>query len=218
MRTKQILLGLVAMLLFTSCGKDSLRADGQLITETRNPGVFHSIEASGSNKVYITYGNEFKIELKGSANLIPFFGTNVVSKVLHLSYNRHHIEHDDIEIYVTMPTMQALSFEGSGDVEISGAFPAITALHIELEGSGQLKARQEFEVGHAALKLKGSNKIDLSRVKVKDADIELSGSGEARLNILQQLNAEINGSGTIYYQGSPSVNTKINGNGKVSRN
>lgn len=217
MKVKQLLLALTTLVIFSSCEKEALRADGHKISEVRNPGAFHSIKASGSNKVHITYGNEFKVELTGSSNLVQVFNTNVVSRVLYLSYNRDRVKNDDVEIFVTMPAMEKLSFEGSGDAGISGAFPAMPSLIIEFEGSGNIKALNGLTADHLSVKLKGSNVADLTNVEAKFADVSINGSGKANVSVSQQLNADINGSGDINYNGSPAVNTKISGSGKVQK-
>jgi hypothetical protein len=50
---------------------------------------------------------------------------------------------------------------------------------------------------------------------VKEADVEITGSGDAHLQVANLLKARISGSGEVYYKGNPQLDTKITGSGKV---
>ena len=46
--------------------------------------------------------------------------------------------------------------------------------------------------------------------------VNIEGSGNAEVTVLQNLNATIKGSGNVYYKGNPaSINSKITGSGQV---
>ena len=47
------------------------------------------------------------------------------------------------------------------------------------------------------------------------ADITISGSGSAEVNVSEQLDIKISGSGDVYYRGNPSINIDISGSGDV---
>ena len=88
-----------------SCTKDRLTGDGNVITEIRKPGNFTGIHSSGANPVKITYGTEFKVEIKGSGNLIPRYKTEIFNGTLNLGYEFVSVHKDDIEVFVTMPAI-----------------------------------------------------------------------------------------------------------------
>ncbi|ETZ22958.1 head GIN domain-containing protein [Pedobacter sp. V48] len=212
---RNLLLYVYISLLFISCSKDRLTASGDKITEERNPGNFTGINASGSNPVHVVYGTDFKVVLKGSDNLVPHFKTKVMSSVLYLEYERTSVQHDDIEVFITMPLIDRVSLSGSGEVEIKGQFPDVDTFRASLSGSGEIEVDETFNARQAKVDISGSGNADLEKLNVKNADIDISGSGDVKIKVQELLKAAISGSGKVYYWGTPQVNSDISGSGKV---
>nr|WP_068889266.1 head GIN domain-containing protein [Pedobacter panaciterrae] len=212
---RNLLLYVYISLLFISCSKDRLTASGDKITEERNPGNFTGINTSGSNPVHVVYGASFKVTLKGSNNLIPHFKTKVMSDILYLEYERASVQHDDIEVFITMPLINRVSLSGSGEVEIKGQFPDIDTFRASLSGSGKVEVDETFNAQRARVDISGSGNADLEKLNAKSADVDVSGSGNVKIKVEEVLKATISGSGKIYYWGSPQVNSNISGSGKV---
>lgn len=201
--------------LFIGCSKDRLTASGDKTTETRSPGEFTGINTSGSNTIYITYGTEFKVELRGSNNLIPYFKTSVTNKTLYLGYENASVQHDDVEAYVTLPDFRKASLSGSGRMTIQGTFPASDELKVSISGSGSITAQDAFDTEQVLVNISGSGKADLQQITSKKAEVDISGSGDARIKVQDKLKARISGSGKVYYNGSPEVDADVSGSGKV---
>lgn len=209
-----ILLALFSILL-TSCSKDRLTASGDKITEERFPGDFNGISTSGSTTVQITYGVEFKVVLKGSNNLIPYFKTNVIGNTLYLGYEKASVQHDDVTVFVTLPSIRKLSLSGSGKINLQGDFPAAADFKVSISGSGDVSIQDAFDADEILVNLSGSGKADLQQVNAKNAEVSISGSGDARVKVQEKLKARISGSGKVYYTGNAVVDADISGSGKV---
>lgn len=209
-----IFLALTAVVL-TSCSKDRISASGDKITETRNPGNFTGVNANGANDVHISFGNEYKVTLRGSDNLIPHFKTEIMSNILYLKYDGVNINRDDIEIYITLPLINYVSLSGSGEVDIKGAFPQADSFKVNISGSGEIDVENTFSVNNAIINISGSGEADLEKIEAKKADIDISGSGDTKIRVAENLKAKISGSGKIYYSGSPVIDSNISGSGKV---
>nr|WP_121273080.1 head GIN domain-containing protein [Pedobacter schmidteae] len=205
----------IISILFLSCSKDKLTASGDKTTETRFPGQFSGVNASGSNPVKISYGPEFKVEIKGSNNLIPYFKTNILNNTLYLGYEKASVQHDDIEIFISLPAIRKAVLSGSGKISIEGAFPNTSELKLSISGSGDILVKDKFETEESLVSISGSGKADLQKVDSKKAQIDISGSGTATVNVQNKLKADISGSGKVYYMGSPEVDADISGSGKV---
>ncbi|MDR6782508.1 hypothetical protein ABIE26_001004 [Pedobacter africanus] len=201
--------------LFIGCSKDRLTASGDKTTETRTPGEFTGINTSGSNTIYISYGTEFKVELRGSNNLIPYFKTNVINKTLYLGYENASIQHDDVEAYVTLPDLRKASLSGSGKITIQGTFPSSDELKVSISGSGNITAQDAFDADQVLVNISGSGKADLQQINAQKAEVDISGSGDVRVKVQNKLKARISGSGKVYYTGSPEVDADVSGSGKV---
>lgn len=212
---KHLISILISILMLTSCSKDRLTANGDRITDIRTLNEFTSLHISGANPVHVTYGNEYKVVLKGSSNLIPYFKTTLDGKRLNLSYKDANVRHDDIEIFVTMPLIKGASLSGSGSLDIDGSFAAVDEFDLAISGSGDISVNQLLTVSHIDIDISGSGKVFFQKALAKEADIEISGSGDVHLQVADYLKARISGSGEIYYKGNPQLDTKITGSGKL---
>lgn len=211
----RLLLFTCISILFLGCSKDRITASGDKTSETRFPGTFTGVSTSGSTPVKITYGNELKVEIKGSNNLIPYFKSNIISGTLYLGYENASVQHDDIEVYLTLPFIKKIALSGSGKIELQGSFQPVNELKIAISGSGSILAKDMFEAEETTLNISGSGKAELLKIISEEADVDISGSGNASLNIINKLKARISGSGKIYYSGSPAVDADVSGSGKV---
>lgn len=211
----RLLLFTCISILFMGCSKDRLTASGDKTSETRFPGTFTGVTTSGSTPVQITYGTELKVEIKGSNNLIPFFKSNIINGTLYLGYENASVQHDDIEVHITLPIIKKIALSGSGKIELEGNFQPVNELKISISGSGSILVKDTFEADETSVNISGSGKADLLKIISNEAEVDISGSGNASLNIINKLKARISGSGKIYYNGSPEVDADVSGSGKV---
>ncbi|WP_073229093.1 head GIN domain-containing protein [Pedobacter caeni] len=212
---KTIISAMFIGIFLMSCSKEKLTANGDKITETRTPGNFSGVNLSGSKNIQVTYGTDYKVDIKGSSNLIPYFKTKIIDDNLYLSYDKVSVQHDDLEVLVTLPQLRNASLSGSGKIQVSGAFPLIDKLKTSVSGSGEVIAQSVFEVKELLMNISGSGAINLEKILAQEADVDISGSGDGKINVREELKARISGSGTLYYTGSPEVDSKISGSGKV---
>lgn len=214
---KHLILIISSIFMLSSCTKDRLTANGDQLSETRSLTEFNSLRISGANKVYVSQGNEYKVVLKGSSNLIPYFKTTVEGKNLNLSYKNANIYRDDIEVFVTMPLITGASISGSGSIAIDGSFASINAFNLAISGSGDTSINQELMINKMNVTISGSGKAFFQKAIAKEADIDISGSGDVHLQVSDFLKARISGSGDIYYKGNPQLDSKISGSGKLNK-
>lgn len=202
-------------LLFTSCMKERLEANGNRITELRTPGTFDGILSSGSTPVYITYGKEYRVELRGSSNLISSFKTRVDGNTLDLGYKDVNVYDSDIEVHITMPEVESINLSGSGRVNISRYFPAQNNFRLRVSGSGNVDLNNELEVNNTDIEISGSGKARLEKLLTENAEVNISGSGDVWLSVSNHLSSRISGSGKVFYIGNPTIDSRVSGSGGV---
>jgi hypothetical protein len=215
MKSTPILILLSACIFLSSCLKERLEGNGHIVSEVRTLKGFTGVENSGSKRVHVSYGPEFKVELRGSSNLIPAYRTRVINGNLELGYERVNVRYDDLEVHVTMPEIRRANLSGSGKILISGDFPAQDYFESRISGSGEIRVYDAFDVTDLDLAISGSGKADLLPIQSERADAHISGSGEAKIHVNDHLKASISGSGKVYYAGSPTVEMNVSGSGKV---
>lgn len=205
----------IISLLTVSCTKDRLRADGNIMTEVRRPGTFTGVHSSGANPITITYGTEYKVEIRGSANLIPRYKTEIHNGIISLGYEHVNVQDDDIEVFVTLPSLAKVSMSGSGNLWIDGNFPALDLFRLSISGSSKTIVRGSFSVNEVNVDISGSGDADLKNIAAKRGDVRISGSGDIRLSVENNLRARISGSGKVYYTGNATVDSEISGSGQI---
>jgi hypothetical protein len=205
---------LIALLFLTACSKDKISGSGPVATETRHAVNFTKITANGSAPVYITQGANFGVQVKGYSNLLPYMETIVNGNTLNVGY-RHdvNVKNDNVEVYVTLPTLESVVTNGSGNIETKGAFNG-ASLQVGISGS----ANVNIESGNVALfkvNSSGSGNVKAFGLTARKAEVSISGSGTAEVWAVDNLKATIAGSGVVYYKGQPVIETSISGSGKV---
>lgn len=209
---------LLLSLVFTSCTKERLTGNGEIITESRNVTGFSGIHSSGSTRVYLTYGAAFKVEVKGSSNLVPRFNTRVRNNTLELAYDNYiNIHRDDIEVFVTLPAVNSISLSGSGDVSIAGSFPETDNFKVRISGSANVNVQDGFSCKYLTANISGSGKARMGSVVAREADVTISGSGNVWLTALEKLKVRISGSGDVIYAGDPVIDERISGSGTLRK-
>ncbi|HEY0054903.1 MAG TPA: head GIN domain-containing protein [Pedobacter sp.] len=216
MKALQTAIIAMAIIFTSSCSKERLEGNGNIITEVRNLSNFSGIINSGSKNINVAYGAEYKVELRGSSNLIPAYRTEILNGNLNPNYdNKANVRDDDIEVYVTMPAIRSAKLTGSGDILIKGSFPARDYFEAIISGSGDIHFNGGFNVDELKVTNSGSGMVELLNVKSNRAEVFISASGNAKVNVTDQLKVRITGSGSTYYIGNPTIESDISGSGKV---
>jgi hypothetical protein len=210
------LLILFGLALTLSCNKERIRGAGPMESDERSVNSFTKVSVSGATNVFITKGPVSKVEVKGSANVLSDFTTEVVNNTLELHFKPGAIINTGkLEVYVTMPQLAGLSNRGSGSIEVKGAF-ASPRLEASITGSGTIR----IEGGTAESFVEsiiGSGNVFAFGLLANNADITVSGSSVSEVSVARQLNVKISGSAVVYYKGNPTIQSTISGGGKLMR-
>lgn len=208
------LLLLLPVLVLFSCNKDRITGSGPVQTESRPVAGFTKVEVYGSTNVHVVQGSAFDVQVTAYANLLPYLETRLEDNVLVIEFKRNaHIRNDNSEVTVTLPVLEGLSTNGSGNMDATGNFTG-SNMSASSSGSGQISINGGA-VTNYDIDISGSGKVKSYELIASVATVHISGSGEAEVHATEVLNAHISGSGNIYYKGEPTVNTTISGSGKV---
>ncbi len=203
------------IILLPACDKHQVKGSGNVITQERAIAGFTKVRLSGSTNIHINQGNDFSVKVKGYENLLPHFETSVANAELFLGYsNNLKVMNDNIEVFVTMPSLTGLTISGSGAIDVNGDFGTSQNLDVEMSGSGTITV-QEMEPQNLNATIGGSGRLFLFGVLCANANVSIAGSGEAEVSVITKLHARISGSGTVFYKGHPVVETEISGSGRV---
>lgn len=208
-------------------------------SEDRHLSGFNSVQVSGSFDVYITQGSSESVKVDAPADVIDKIITEVDGNTLKIYNKRENFSFNGTKtkrmiVYVTIKDVNAIGLSGSGDVFFKDGIRANT-LKLQLTGSGDVTGKLDVKTLETSLRGSGditiSGRADNSSVSVVGSGdysagdlvtmstaVSVRGSGDARVNASEKLEASVAGSGDIHYRGSvKSVSSSKSGSGDISR-
>lgn len=210
-----------------------LKGEGDVETRTLDLAGVEGVRVGGNSRVFIRNGSPQRVEVKGQPNVLNELVTEVRDGVWEVGFNRCLRDHEPVMVYLTIPALHEASVGGSGYVELEDVFES-DEFDASVSGSGDIKLR--LATNRLTSRISGSgtitaagvaDKLDISisgsgnnnafDLTTREADVDISGSGKAEVNVKDRLDVEISGSGRVYHQGSPSINADVSGSGKVIR-
>ncbi|MBF4467339.1 head GIN domain-containing protein [Flavobacterium sp. LC2016-12] len=212
--------------------------NGKVVTQTRNTADYDAIKVSGSFDVDLVAGKEGKITIKGEENILNVIVVEVEDNTLKIQVKKNTNIRSGMgkKVQVTVPfeKISELSLSGSGDIQSKDAIKndkflarlsgsgnfnlAVDSNTLELNLSGSGNVRLKGSADSFTTKLSGSGDIDAAELKSKKVDVNVSGSGDSKVNCSESLTARVSGSGDIKYTGNPEKrDVKVSGSGNISK-
>ncbi|MEN0052459.1 MAG: head GIN domain-containing protein [Mucilaginibacter sp.] len=235
---------LLAITLTTGTASYTIAKSSSIITiaqntEDRHISGFSSVEVGGSFDVFITQGSTESVKVTAPSDIISNIITEVEGGVLKIHTKKGSnwndvFGHKKIVVYVSAKTLNGIALAGSGDVRFDQGVHG-NAFKLRLSGSGDLSGKLDVKTLETSLSgsgdIKISGKADDSSISIagsgdfsgKDlvtnsTSIRVAGSGDAKVNVNQKLDASVVGSGDIYYTGGvKQVSTSKAGSGDIHR-
>ena len=226
-------LPVLAVCAMTSAPCDHVKGAGEVVKKTITLESFHGIQLEGAIDVILTPGATQAVEVEAQANLVDLVTTEVRSGVWTIGTGDHGYSTDKpFVVYITAPSIDQVTIQGSGDVKATGQFSA-EDVTLSIEGSGDLswdvaaksvqasiRGSGDIRLSGSCEKLKasveGSGDINAKGMTATTASASTTGSGDINVNTSGELSARIEGSGDIVYQGNPaSVHSNVSGSGEV---
>lgn len=201
--------------------RNTVRGDGNVVTKERNTSYFSGLTVSTGIDVNLKQGDTESIVVEADENLHEYIITEVRDNVLHIyikpNFNLSYV--GTKRVNVTMKDIYSVKTSSAGDV--TGLTP-IKASNLKLTTSSAGDIRLDVTASVIDLNISSAGNItltgtadilnaDLSSagdleaydLKVKEADINVSSAGGARVNVSNRLLARSSSAGDIYYMGDP---------------
>ena len=227
-----------AALAFTTVGAfaapcDHVEGSGSVVRKALSVQAFHGIAVEGSIDVVLSPAGSQKVEVEAQENLVGLVTTDVRNGVWTISTSKGFSTSKPFVVHVSVPVIDMVRIDGSGDVKGTGAFTA-GRVDLAIQGSGDIDlafnaSSVEASVhGSGDIKLngrctdlkadvQGSGDINAKELRVESAFASTAGSGNITVYTSGRLTAVITGSGDVVYSGDPAnVTTSVVGSGEVS--
>ena len=212
------------------------KGNGNLIQRKKSFDNFTKIKSSGIAKVRYHSYNESNpyIILTVDENLEKFVKIEVEKNRLCIGVERGSYSFTEFTVDVFCDTLTGIKLSGSSRIKLTDELHT-DELDIDISGSGDVSGRVICELlvaeisgsGRITLSGKCENKIDMLisgsgsfygyDLKCENARVNISGTGNAEIYVVDDLKAKVSGMGKITYKGKPvSVDKTVTGLGKIS--
>lgn len=184
---------------------------GRMVTENRAIGNFERLSIDGPIDVVIRQGSARSLQLNAEDNIMELVRADAKGGKLSLGTKGSFRTRKGISVVLTIPTLDAVSINASGNVRFDGW--DADAIELVIGGSGDIELGGSVDNVRALIS--GSGDIDLAPVRLSYVDAEIDGSGEIRMGSLRKLDARINGSGSIEAGIVGELDAILNGSGEI---
>lgn len=207
-------------------------------TEDRHLSGFSAVSVSGSWDVYITQGATESVKVEAPSNVIGKIITEVEGGTLKI-YSKNdnwgwNMGNKKIAVYITAKTLNSIGMSGSGDIFFKGGIKgdklalrlsgsgdilgrvSVNELESSISGSGDIKVSGTAKT--SAVKVVGSGDFTGADLVTQSTMVKVAGSGDARVNASQKVDASVVGSGDVYYTGgATNVSASSAGSGDIHK-
>lgn len=207
----------------------------------RHLSGFNAVNVAGSFDVIIVQGAVESVKVEAPADVMDHILTEVHGGVLKI-YNKHDTwnwgnmfgNHKKIIVHVVAKNLSSVNLSGSGDVYFKDGLSA-NSLSLSIVGSGDMTGRVSVKnlessisgsgdmrlTGNAessTVQVVGSGDFSAKELLTANTAVHISGSGDARVNASNKIEASVAGSGDVYYTGAAkNVSSSKSGSGEVHR-
>lgn len=226
-------------MVFAVQAQRKIKGNGNVQKITRTTSDYDGIKCAGSFDYVLVAGTEGTIILEGEENLLEYIITEVKDGNLIIKTENHinlnPSSNRTVKVTIPFKDINEVSLAGSGDLWNEDVITA-DELDVSLAGSGDVVLKVEANAvdgkvaGSGDLTLKGkTNELEASvagsgnfhgfDLQAINADVAVSGSGDADVVCTENLKARVAGSGDITYKGNPKKeDTKVAGSGRIESN
>ena len=214
-----------------------IQGDGNVISQNRAITGFNSVDVSSAIELFVTQDSAYAVKVETDNNLQSFVEVYKEGDVLNVhQQNNTSLEPTggSVKVYVSAPLFKEMQASGactikgmnkitsseSLNVSLSGASNVImdvSAPNVVLDLSGASHVDLRGQTKDLSIEGSGSSNIDAFNLLSENANISLSGAGNADVHASVKLEAHASGAANINYKGNPTVNSNTSGAGSVKK-
>ena len=195
--------------------KMNIKGEGPVVTKEIKLDKFDGIGLGLVATVHVYKGPQ-KVTIEAQQNIIDNLNTDIGKNGTWGIGGKDKVNfknYKDVVINITIPHVDELSIGGSGTIIAHDAFTGIDDLELNIGGSGKIEMAGSAK--KVAISIAGSGTVQAKRLNAQDCEVSIAGSGDAYIDVDDQLEVSIAGSGDVRYSGSPRVKSSIAGSGRV---
>lgn len=197
--------------------------------QTRKPGSFEAISASGAVNVFLRQGSQTSVVVEASEEVQKYLVTEVENGVLRIYRDKDFSWRDligdskdgKVNVYVTAPRLKALTVSGASEVKSESALTAddfnikasgasevtlsLRATSVTVSCSGASDVKLTGQVDRQKVSISGSSDYQAYSLQSRTAHVQASGASEAFVSVDGELTSSASGASDIRYKGNARV-------------
>lgn len=188
---------------------------GRIASETRSLAAFKGVIVESIGNVHLRQDSVQRVEVDADDNILSRVTTRVENGSLVVGLLPGSYSNVTIDFYVTVPTIESIRIAGAGNVAVSSPL-ALDSLYCLISGTGSITV--SGSVRREVVLVAGAGSVYSGDMISSICSATISGTGNAEVNVTDQLDALITGVGSITYSGNPPVvHQVVSGVGSVIR-
>jgi hypothetical protein len=215
---------------------DTVKGNGNIISENREVGAFKEVEVSSAIHVILTPDSSMAVKVETDSNLQPYIEVYTKGSVLYIHQRNNSSINatKETQVYVSAPVFEKLRASGacklvSGetirvggrfDLAVEGASQAtltVNAEEIAVTMNGASVAAIKGEAKALTVDANGSCELNAFGLSAGNVELDLEGASSAEVFPTTRLIAEANGASTVLYKGNVTPAYTLNGASKITR-
>ncbi len=232
MKKRLLMLSVLALVIL--CSNVALTKE-----QVRDVPSFSGVALKIPGTVYLSQEGPQSVRVVANEPVLEELVTEVKNNTLVIRFKNNNLfrrsfNYGKIQVYITVPDIEALSISGSGSIE--GSTIKSQNINLTISGSGGISVSNlnservkaivsgsgtvwvnEGIANEFSSTISGSGSIKAGDFETAIANITISGSGNCTINAQKSLKARVTGSGDIAYKGSPQLDTNITGSGRIKK-
>ena len=188
---------LLVLMILSSCEgvfNKTVRGSGDILSMEVEVPSFDGVSVTGTCNVNIQIGESQSVEFFAQSEILDVLTYEVEDGILEIGFKRGYSVNTSKEIRaeIIIPGLQFVGITGAGDYTLTGEQQDLLDIYIT-----------------------GVGDIDAYQMPVNTCNIRISGTGNCRVQVIDELDVIISGVGNIWYRGNPAINSDISGVGNL---
>jgi len=200
------------------------KGNGDIKKETRELNSFDKISVEDGLDVFIRLGSKQEVIIEADENLLDHIKTEVKGDRLRAYVDKSIWKANELNIYVTVTSLEAVRSSGGSDVYSKGIIKAndlsvvssggsdiyldLDVDYLECRTSGGSDAKLKGTANKLELSCSGGSDFDGKELDIKTARVRTSGGSDGYIRVSEELDIEASGASDVYLYGNPRITNK----------
>jgi hypothetical protein len=228
-----VFIGALAATGLSACHFRCVHGSGNMVSQDRKVGDFTRISIAGGYKVTLKQDSTYGIRITGDDNLLKYIKTELQGDKLKIYSKKNFCSRGPMLITIGIGNLSELKASGGIEIDSDGQIKAndiafdlsgatkiridLNAANVTTSGSGATELNLKGQATSHNIELSGSGHVNALDFVVGNCEIETSGVGESKVNVLHTLSIHSSGASSVKYKGNPTITNDKSGVSSVEK-